>query len=46
LEEALRILPVARAAVAFDLIDSPDRPGVGRPGLRRVAGASDKLRRR
>jgi Spy/CpxP family protein refolding chaperone len=46
LEEVVRLFPVARAAVAFDLIGSPDGAGAGRLGLRGLAGAGRMMRRR
>jgi hypothetical protein len=46
LEEALKLLPVARAAAALDLIDAPDGPGGGRFGMGGPGGPGMMMRRR
>jgi hypothetical protein len=45
LEEVFRLMPVARAAVAFDLIDSPNSTGFGRFGPGGSAGRGMMRRR-
>jgi Spy/CpxP family protein refolding chaperone len=45
LEQALRLFPVARAAAAIDLIDSPEGAGIGRLGPEEAAGGARMMRR-
>ena len=46
LEQVLKLVPVAHAAVALDLIDGPDGPGGGRFGMGGPGGPGMMMRRR